>query len=74
LPDNVCSIQKHVKPFQTDVSKQAPADAPPVLPRREGWVIFGAMEWTIHATVPYPMLQSPETARLLAGNGVGPEI
>ncbi len=32
------------------------------------------MEWTIHATVPYPMLRSPETALLLAGNGVGPEI
>jgi len=32
------------------------------------------MDWTIHTTVPYPMLESPETVRLLAGNGVGPEI
>lgn len=32
------------------------------------------MDWTIHATVPYPMLETPETARLLAESGVGPEI
>jgi sugar phosphate isomerase/epimerase len=32
------------------------------------------MDWTIHATVPYPMLEAPDTAGLLAGNGVGPEI
>jgi sugar phosphate isomerase/epimerase len=32
------------------------------------------MDWTIHTTVPYPLLEAPETARLLAGNGVGPEI
>ncbi len=32
------------------------------------------MGWTIHTTVPYPMLENPETVRLLAGNGVGPEI
>lgn len=32
------------------------------------------MDWTIHATVPYPLLELPETARLLAQNGVGPEI
>ncbi|MBI5575123.1 MAG: sugar phosphate isomerase/epimerase [Deltaproteobacteria bacterium] len=32
------------------------------------------MEWTVHATVPYPMLLSPETAPLLAAGGVGPEI
>lgn len=32
------------------------------------------MSWTIHATVPHPMLEDPETARLLSGNGVGPEI
>ncbi len=32
------------------------------------------MNWTIHATVPYPMLENPETVRLLADNGVGPEI
>ncbi|MBM2828536.1 MAG: endonuc 2 protein [Actinobacteria bacterium] len=44
------------------------------MPRRGRWGIFEAMNWTIHATVPYPMLENPETARLLAGNGVGPEI
>ena len=32
------------------------------------------MDWTIHATVPYPMLENAETAGILAGNGVGPEI
>lgn len=32
------------------------------------------MSWTIHTTVPYPMLEVPETTRLLAENGVGPEI
>lgn len=32
------------------------------------------MDWTIHATVPYPMLETPETVRLIAGTGVGPEI
>lgn len=32
------------------------------------------MDWTIHATVPYPLLELPETAALLAQNGVGPEI
>ena len=32
------------------------------------------MDWTIHATVPYPLLESRETSRLLARNGVGPEI
>jgi len=32
------------------------------------------MDWTIHATVPYPMLESTDAVRLLAGNGVGPEI
>jgi hypothetical protein len=33
-----------------------------------------AMNWTIHTTVPYPMLEAQETTRLLAENGVGPEI
>jgi sugar phosphate isomerase/epimerase len=33
-----------------------------------------APDWTIHATVPYSMLEQPETVRLLAENGVGPEI
>lgn len=43
--------------------------------RRARWGIFSrAMDWTIHTTVPYPMLEVPETARLLAENGVGPEI
>src|SRR5512145_2132575 len=32
------------------------------------------MDWTIHATVPFPLLESRETPRLLARNGVGPEI
>jgi sugar phosphate isomerase/epimerase len=32
------------------------------------------MDWRIHATVPYPLLESRETSRLLARNGVGPEI
>jgi sugar phosphate isomerase/epimerase len=32
------------------------------------------MDWKIHATVPYPMLESPETVRLIAESGVGPEI
>lgn len=32
------------------------------------------MDWTIHATVPYPMLDAPGTTGLLASNGVGPEI
>ncbi|MDA8121929.1 MAG: sugar phosphate isomerase/epimerase [Deltaproteobacteria bacterium] len=32
------------------------------------------MDWTIHATVPCQMLGNPETVRLLAGTGVGPEI
>jgi len=32
------------------------------------------MGWTIHATVPFPLLENPETVRLLAENGVGPEI
>ena len=32
------------------------------------------MNWTIHTTVPYPMLEAQETTRLLAENGVGPEI
>lgn len=30
--------------------------------------------WTIHSTVPYPVLSEPGTAALLAGHGVGPEI
>ncbi|MCL5965743.1 MAG: sugar phosphate isomerase/epimerase [Deltaproteobacteria bacterium] len=30
--------------------------------------------WTIHSTVPYPILREKETPRLLAGHGVGPEI
>jgi sugar phosphate isomerase/epimerase len=32
------------------------------------------MDWTIHATVPFPLLENRETSRLLARNGVGPEI
>jgi sugar phosphate isomerase/epimerase len=32
------------------------------------------MNWTIHSTVPYPLLHEPETVRLLASAGVGPEI
>jgi sugar phosphate isomerase/epimerase len=32
------------------------------------------MDWTIHATVPYSMLEDLETVRLLASTGVGPEI
>jgi sugar phosphate isomerase/epimerase len=32
------------------------------------------MDWIIHTTVPYPMLEAPETAPLLAENGAGPEI
>ena len=32
------------------------------------------MEWTIHATVPYTMLETPEAPGLLSANGVGPEI
>lgn len=30
--------------------------------------------WTIHSTVPWPTLREPESARLLAAHGVGPEI
>ena len=32
------------------------------------------MDWTIHATVPFPLLEIPDTFRLLARDGVGPEI
>ncbi len=32
------------------------------------------MAWTIHCTVPFPMLESPGTAARLARAGVGPEI
>lgn len=32
------------------------------------------MDWTIHATVPFPLLELPDSAPLLARNGVGPEI
>ena len=32
------------------------------------------MSWTVHSTVPYPMLRDPETVRMLAAAGVGPEI
>ena len=32
------------------------------------------MSWTVHSTVPYPMLRDPETLRMLAAAGVGPEI
>ena len=32
------------------------------------------MDWTIHSTVPYPLLESAGTAELLAAAGVGPEI
>lgn len=32
------------------------------------------MSWTIHTTVPYPMLENPGTTRLLAENRVGAEI
>ncbi len=32
------------------------------------------MDWMIHATVPYALLEIRETSRLLARNGVGPEI
>ena len=32
------------------------------------------MNWTIHCTVPYPLLRDPETVRMLVSSGVGPEI
>lgn len=32
------------------------------------------MPWTIHSTVPFPMLADPATIRLLADNAVGPEL
>ncbi|GAB4362980.1 MAG: sugar phosphate isomerase/epimerase [Deltaproteobacteria bacterium] len=32
------------------------------------------MTWTIHSTVPFPLLEEPETIPLLARCGVGPEI
>ncbi|MBI5418769.1 MAG: sugar phosphate isomerase/epimerase [Deltaproteobacteria bacterium] len=32
------------------------------------------MDWTIHATVPFPMLEAADTARFIAELGVGPEI
>ncbi len=32
------------------------------------------MDWTVHATAPYPYLEDGETIRLLAEGGVGPEI
>lgn len=32
------------------------------------------MPWTVHSTVPYPLLRDPETVRMLASAGVGPEI
>jgi len=41
---------------------------------RDGVSFREAMDWTIHTTVPFPMLELPETARLLYENGVGPEI
>ncbi|PWB63675.1 MAG: hypothetical protein C3F14_07845 [Deltaproteobacteria bacterium] len=37
-------------------------------------LLMRAPDWTIHATVPYSLLEHPETVRLLAENGVGPEI
>lgn len=32
------------------------------------------MDWTIHATVPFPMLEAPDTVRLIRDSDVGPEI
>ncbi|HLN90962.1 MAG TPA: sugar phosphate isomerase/epimerase, partial [Patescibacteria group bacterium] len=32
------------------------------------------MSWVVHSTVPYPMLKEPDTPRMLADAGVGPEI
>ncbi len=32
------------------------------------------MPWIVHSTVPYPMLKEPDTPRMLAEAGVGPEI
>lgn len=41
----------------------------PIMPGGES-----EMDWTIHATAPYPYLEDGETIRLLAAGGVGPEI
>lgn len=32
------------------------------------------MPWTIHSTVPFPLIEEPETIPLLARTGVGPEL
>jgi sugar phosphate isomerase/epimerase len=32
------------------------------------------MDWIIHSTVPFPMLEEPDAPRLLVQGGVGPEI
>ncbi len=32
------------------------------------------MSWVVHSTVPYPLLREADTVRMLAGEGVGPEI
>ena len=56
---------RNVKDFPDAGQNLAPAPAMGYRP----W-----MDWTIHATVPFPLLEDPETSRLLARERVGPEI
>jgi len=64
---NVCSIQKPVKNIRRRETRRGLA-----APGRLGYRF--PMPWTIHSTVPFPLLAEEDTIPLLLRYGVGPEL